>query len=747
MHQPDSSNTSFNLAAGFVNNTSRSVFLTGKAGTGKTTFLKYIRQHSSKSTVVVAPTGVAAINAGGVTMHSFFQLPFGPFIPGTYRSNNPGAPTGGANETTDKHSLFKNIRFSADKRDLLQELELLIIDEISMVRCDMLDAMDIILRHFRRQPHLPFGGVQVLYIGDMYQLPPVINNNEWEILSQYYESPFFFSAKVLAEAPPTYIELKKIYRQNEQQFIDLLNNVRHNAVSEDDYALLNSRYLPSFTPPPGDRYITLTTHNRKADTINATELEKLPGKLRVFNGTITGEFSDKALPTDIELQLKEGAQVMFVKNDSSGERKYFNGRIATVKQIQEDKITVSFDNNDELVLAKETWRNVRYTYQKESNSIDEEQLGSFTQYPVRLAWAITIHKSQGLTFEKAIIDAGAAFAAGQVYVALSRCTSLEGMVLLSRITPSGIATDARVVAFSSGEAGESELNELLMQEQQEYKALELVKLFSWKKIIAVLLDWVALVPATKLPDTGTIITLSTNILRKAEAQSLVAAKFQGQLTELFRQAKQTGDTGLLEERAGKAIGYFAKAIAEELLQPLDEHIAAFKRMARVKKYTEEVTATAGFIRQHLQKLITASWGDIVFYKDAAAYQHYFRGKPSAAPAAPKEKKPAGVKAEKGATQRESLILFREGKDMNAIAKLRNLAVSTVSSHLAQFVRSGELDVYQLVSKEKVDRILPIVKEVGGNATGPIKQQLGDAFSWEDIRIVLNHWYHLQEQDA
>ncbi|MBS1565195.1 MAG: AAA family ATPase, partial [Bacteroidetes bacterium] len=308
MHQPDSSNTSFNLAAGFVNNTSRSVFLTGKAGTGKTTFLRYIREHTTKSAVVVAPTGVAAINAGGVTMHSFFQLPFGPFIPGTHR---PGTITdaNGPGETTDKHSLFKNIRFSADKRELLQELELLIIDEISMVRCDMLDAMDLILRHFRRKMHLPFGGVQVLYIGDMYQLPPVISGNEWEILNPYYESPFFFSAKALAEAPPVYIELKKIYRQNEQRFIDLLNNVRHNTVTNDDFQLLNSRYIPDFTPAEGERYITLSTRNNRADHINATELDKLPGKQYVFKGTIQGEFSDKALPTDLSLQLKEGAQI------------------------------------------------------------------------------------------------------------------------------------------------------------------------------------------------------------------------------------------------------------------------------------------------------------------------------------------------------------------------------------------------------------------------------------------------------
>lgn len=744
MHQPDSFNTSFNLAAGFVNNTSRPVFLTGKAGTGKTTFLKHIRAHTTRNTVVVAPTGVAAINAGGVTMHSFFQLPFGPYIPATFRGNSPGAGgNSGAYETTDKHSLFKNIRFSAEKRQLLQELELLIIDEISMVRCDMLDAMDIILRHFRKQLLLPFGGVQVLYIGDMYQLPPVINNNEWEILGQYYKSPFFFDAKVLAEAPPIYIELKKIYRQNEQQFIDLLNNVRHNTVSDEDYKLLHSRYRPDFIPPAGERYITLTTHNRKADTINATELEKLSGKAYVFNGSITGEFSDKALPTELALQLKEGAQVMFVKNDSSPEKRFFNGKIGTVRHIFEDKITVSFADDDELVLAKETWRNIRYTYQKESNSIDEEQLGSFTQYPVRLAWAITIHKSQGLTFEKAIIDAGNSFAAGQVYVALSRCTSLNGMVLLSRINPSGIATDERVVAFSAKEAGDHELQELLLEDHQEYMALAVVNLFDWKKIIAALRDFASLIPTKKLPDMPAALTLSTGLLKKAEAQAVIAAKFRGQLAELFQQAKQTGDTALLEERTGKAIAYFAKSIIEELLQPLDEHRSALKHSAKVKKYLEEVSATAGFIRQYLLKIISAAWGDIVFCKDTTAYHQYTREKA----AATTEKKASRGKPAKGSTQLESLALFREGKDIASIAKLRNLAESTVAAHLGQFVRTGELDVHALISKAKADKILPVIKELGGYALGPIRQQLDDEFTWSDIRIVLNYWHWMQEQTA
>lgn len=325
----------------------------------------------------------------------------------------------------------------------------MIIDEVSMVRCDMLDAIDTILRHFRRQPMLPFGGVQVVYIGDLFQLPPVIPQQEWNILQNYYESPFFFQAKVIKEVPPLYIELKKIYRQNEQYFIDILNRVRNNVPEAADLQELNKRYNPSFNPPAGEKFITLTTHNYKADVINAAALKKLTGKLHVFRAEIKGEFSDKALPTDLNLQLKEGAQVMFIKNDSGNERRYYNGKLAIVKKVTNDEILVSFNNGEEdLKMEKETWKNIRYSYNKENDHIEEEELGSFVQYPIRLAWAITIHKSQGLTFEKAVIDAGASFAAGQVYVALSRCTSLAGLVLHSRVSPGAIATDERVIAFA-----------------------------------------------------------------------------------------------------------------------------------------------------------------------------------------------------------------------------------------------------------------------------------------------------------
>jgi ATP-dependent exoDNAse (exonuclease V) alpha subunit len=398
-------NPLFSTAADFVNNTSRHIFLTGKAGTGKTTFLKYIRQNTRKKCVVVAPTGVAAINAGGVTMHSFFQLPLGPFLPVTHRLSGEGV--------TDQYTLFKNIRVSDDKREIFRDLELLIIDEISMVRCDMLDATDAILRYFRKMPNTPFGGVQVLYIGDLFQLPPVMPDAQWSLLREYYESPFFFHSKAVQQAPPVYIELKKIYRQSQQTFIDILNRIRNAQATRQDLATLNNRMTAQ--PQEGVKYVTLTTHNVKADKINFEELAKLPGRSYEFKGVVEGDFPDKTLPTDPVLQLKEGAQVMFIRNDKNEDRRFFNGKLATVSRIDDDGIRVVLaESDEELLLEQETWNNIRYSYNQQEESIDEEKLGSFTQYPIRLAWAITIHKSQGLTFQNAIIDAGDAPGSSQV---------------------------------------------------------------------------------------------------------------------------------------------------------------------------------------------------------------------------------------------------------------------------------------------------------------------------------------------
>lgn len=727
MDKTDSTNTLFNLAADLVNNTSRHIFITGKAGTGKTTFLKYIKETTRKNTVVVAPTGVAAINAGGVTMHSLFQLPFGPFVPASLNRFD------GNLEATDKHSLFRNIRFATTKRELFQELELLIIDEVSMVRCDMLDALDTILRHFRRQPMLPFGGVQVVYIGDLFQLPPVIPQHEWSILQNYYESPFFFQSKAVKEAPPLYIELKKIYRQNEQRFIDILNRVRNNQPKPEDLSELNKRFNPVFNPPAGDKFITLTTHNRRADVINEAELKKLPGKVHVFKAEVSGEFSDKALPTDLHLQLKEGAQIMFIKNDSGAERRYYNGKLAIVKKILNDEITVSFNNGEEdLKLEKETWKNIRYNYNKEEDEIEEEELGSFVQYPIRLAWAITIHKSQGLTFDKAVIDAGGSFAAGQVYVALSRCTSLDGLVLHSEITSRAIATDERVIEFAQKEANDTYLESLLKEEKERYQTEVLIKTFNWSKVIRALLEWKELIGSKRLPDTDSFMALNAGIVEKAQQQAGIAEKFQQQLSQIV----QSGNTELLYERVNKAVLYLAKALAEEVLLPMQEHLLSLQYASKVKKYYKEVQAIEMIVTNQLQKLNNLQYRDFEFVK--------YEFKPIAHRSVIKE--PQKGKPEKGASHRDSLLLYREGKTMQEIAQLRNLAVSTIEGHLASFVYTGEIGIEELVTSEKMEAILKVIDNIGMTATS-IKNQLSNDFSFGEIRAVMNYYRLQQERDT
>lgn len=738
MHAPDSTNTIFQLAIDLVNSTSQHIFLTGKAGTGKTTFLRYVKQHTKKNTVVVAPTGVAAINAGGVTMHSFFQLPLGGFVPGQLRRDN----FIGYVDMTDRHSLFKNIHFNANKREMLEELELLIIDEVSMMRCDMLDAIDTILRHFRKAPHLAFGGVQVLYIGDLFQLPPVISNEEWKVLQEHYDSPFFFSAKVVAEAPPVYVELKKIYRQSEQQFINVLNNVRDNKVSREDFDLLHSRFIPDFSAGGDDeQYITITTHNRKAEAINAEELAKLPGKLYQFKAEVKDDFSDKALPTDMVLQLKEGAQVMFIKNDSGTERRYFNGKLATVSKISNDEITVSFaDGSEDLVLEKETWKNIRYVYNKENDDIDEEELGSFTQYPIRLAWAITVHKSQGLTFERAVIDAGASFAAGQVYVALSRCTSIDGMVLRSKISPAAIATDRRIIEFARRESDTASLEAILEKEKYAYWSSTLLKLFDWSKLVSTLYYWTTLIPQKKLPDVEGSLRMAQAVLTVAREGSTTAQKYRQQLARILEHTAQTHDTALLKERMEKAIAYFGKLLAEDMLTPIQAHLKELEHSSKIKKYKEEVTIIESFVWQQLQKLITASYGELRFVSDFSRYQPYN-------PEEKTTKKLTKNKVEKGASLLATLEMFQEGKSIAEIAALRNLAISTVEGHLAQFVKEGKLEITLVVAEERVAEIMRTITAVGADSIGAIKHRLGDDYSYGEIRAVLNHHYLQQKQTA
>lgn len=457
----DRENTEFFNAAEFVRHTDKLIYLTGKAGTGKTTFLKYIKDTTKKNTVILAPTGVAAINAGGVTIHSFFHIPPGPFVPDDSRLRTT------ALGKENHESIYSTFKYNAEKREIIENLELLIIDEISMLRADTLDVIDRILKVFRSKPYLPFGGVQVILIGDTFQLPPVAVDAQWNILSRFYHTPYFFSSKIIEQNPPLYIELKKIYRQNEQEFIDLLNRVRLNQVNENDFRVLNDKYDPSFSGNGSD-YIILATHNNIVNETNLAKLNELETELFTFEANITGTFPDKHKPTDHTLKLKVGAQVMFVKNDSSVYKRYYNGRIGKITNLEEDSIMVVFDDGSEVNVERDIWHNIEYTYDSKQKKIIEEIVGTFQQFPIRLAWAITVHKSQGLTFEKVIADLGRAFAPGQVYVALSRCTSFSGLVLKTQINRYAIKTDPKVIEFARNKTPSTLITEQLHKGKADF---------------------------------------------------------------------------------------------------------------------------------------------------------------------------------------------------------------------------------------------------------------------------------------
>lgn len=723
-----SGNILFDLASSYVHHTSRHLFLTGKAGTGKTTFLKHIQSNTVKNTVVVAPTGVAAINAGGVTMHSFFQLPFGPFIPGS----NSGF--GGSSAATDQHSLFKNIRFNSNKRKLLQELELLIIDEVSMVRADMLDAMDLILRHFRKRLYEPFGGVQVVYIGDLFQLPPVVANDEWEILSRYYASPFFFDAKVMDQSMPLVIELKKIYRQSEAGFINILNNVRNNKVTPDDLELLHRHFKPGFEPDAGSGYILLSTHNYRADEVNRKELARLNGRQHTFVAEVSGEFNEKSSPADKELQLKEGAQVMFIKNDKGEARRYYNGRIAQVSRISHDGIFVRFpDTGDELQLEQETWKNVRYQYNETSDSIEEEEIGSFKQYPVRLAWAITIHKSQGLTFNKAIVDAGGAFAPGQVYVALSRLTSLDGLVLYSRINADAIDTDVRVLAFCERELPEDHLAKQLKAEQQAYLADKLRSLFDWSAMAESMQQHHNEYAERQFTGKEKAEQWSAGLLQKVTAQKETAEKFLKQVHYLISQ----NDPAQLQLRTEAAVSYFTKAITDDLQAPILAHYLEVKVKQRVKQYLKSLDELKHvFVRkkQQLEQAKVLAEG-LAKGETAAHVLEKMQGMAT-------QEMSTGVeepfKSKKEDSKTISLQMMQQGKTIAEIAEERGLTRGTIESHLIPFITTGEVAIEAFVTAENREAIMKAVMFAKEKKPTAIKNALGDTFSYNEIKAVLSY---------
>ena len=547
------SNHELVLASQFIEQTDTNVFLTGKAGTGKTTFLKQLRANSPKRMVVVAPTGVAAINAGGVTIHSFFQLPLSPYVPGMQFSE----------------SGRKQYSFSKEKKNILRSLDLLVIDEISMVRADLLDAIDSVLRRYKDHSR-PFGGVQLLMIGDLQQLSPVVKDNEVHLLAPHYDTFYFFGSHALKQSRYVTIELKTIYRQTDEQFVNILNAIRERRIDNQLLTRLNERHIPGFKAEDADGYIRLTTHNHTAQQYNDHRLAALPTQAFSFQAEVKGNFNEALYPAEATLTLKQGAQVMFIRNDESGQGRYYNGKIGHVQTVTARSIVVRCDDGSAFNVEPSEWANSRYTLDEATKEIREEIEGTFRQYPLRLAWAITIHKSQGLTFEKAVIDAAASFAHGQVYVALSRCKTLEGLVLASPVTASAIISDDAVADFMhSGATLTNEATHQLGQLQYDYFYKLLDELFCFQylrrdfDLVRRLLDeyfyrlYPALLEQYKEKDK----------LFK-EQLSDVTGKFRQQYTVLMQQTAEYATNTHLQERIEKAATYFYQKLDELLLDLL-----------------------------------------------------------------------------------------------------------------------------------------------------------------------------------
>ena len=625
-----STNDELQLAEDFIRETGCNIYLTGKAGTGKTTFLHALKQIIPKRIVVTAPTGVAAINAGGVTLHSFFQLPFGPFIPGADEGS-------------------RQYRFSKQKKNLLKSMDLLVIDEISMVRADLLDGVDSVLRRYRRS-NLPFGGVQLLMIGDLFQLPPVVKNEEWQLLDRYYDSPYFFSSHALHRSQMITIELQKIYRQADSHFIDILNQVRRGSLTSEAFAGLQSRIDESFSADDRDGYITLCTHNRKADVINLSKLDAIEAKSHGFEAEVEGEFPDHTYPTAGMLELKIGAQVMFVRNDNAQEPRYFNGKIGTITKILQDEVRISCPGEEEEIEVKPvTWENIEYSLNQDTNEISEKKIGAFTQFPLRLAWAITIHKSQGLTFDKAIIDAQAAFAHGQVYVALSRCRTLEGLVLQTPLSAKTMKTDGIVLRFAERaqenppDRAQLEKAKILYQQRLLLECFDFQQLRSLtRRLDSLLLGNKDLLHLTGMQHIGEVQQ------RCEESIYRVGDSFQRQLSGLFQKSGVPADEPLILERLSKASIYFEEKITALLGPYLGD--------VEVESDNKELRKKARNTLQWLQEEISVRLAAVLCCRDGFSPSRYFKAVSAASLAEQKTgKKKAVTFAESDITHPE---LFR-----------------------------------------------------------------------------------------
>ena len=734
------------VAAHFVNSTASHIFLTGKAGTGKTTLLRDLAAKTHKNFVIVAPTGIAALNAQGVTIHSQFLLPLGSFIP-------ERTPSGNFSDTAGfytQHTLARRHPLNSIRKQVLRAADLLIIDEVSMLRADILDAIDYRLRSAKGNFYRAFGGTQLLMIGDLYQLPPIVKDREWEVLSRYYSSMHFFEARALKKEGMVYIELDKIFRQHDKKFIGILNHLRNNVVTEQDIAALNSHYRRDAPADRDEEIITITTHNYKADAINTKELEALPGPASVFEAEVTGDFPENLYPIAGTIALKAGARVMFVKNDSSGEGVYFNGKLARVEQVDDDGVTVIMDDTHELfLLRKEKWENKRYTIDEESKELEEEVIGTFEQYPVKLAWAVTVHKSQGLTFDKAIIDVGQAFAPGQVYVALSRLRSLEGLILRTKINTTSISSDNQVVSFTQEKEQQKALDEMLHEQQRIFLERLLATTYDFSDIEKQM-EYLKKGKATTMEFEDESMQKAIEVIQgRFRDERKNTAIFQRQLLDLLRQNEQ----GKLLERIRKGSAYYSGFLEENLRQLL-VHAAEVEQFTRTKTYRNALGEIDQLLMKALGEIAKAALvTDCIISgreipKLDEAHENRTKRRVELLTAARKAaeehpkfaKRKSGrkrKKREKGETYQITFSLLKEGMRPEEIASQRSMAVSTIEGHIARGISAGEVRILDLISEEIVDEVTYKMKTLSGGIS-EVHKAFDGKYSYGVLRMVQAH---------
>ncbi len=689
--------------------TSRSVFLTGKAGTGKTTFLNEFVKKTKKKHIVVAPTGIAAINAGGVTIHSMFGLPLRTFLPTSERIDSNIA-----NNIVDLQQHFK---YRKDKLKLLREVEVIIIDEVSMLRADVLDMMDFSLRFIRRNNHR-FGGVQMLFIGDLYQLPPVVRDEH--VLKMFYNSPFFFDSLAIKDIPLLTIELTKVYRQTDAHFLEILNAIRDGDVANIDFDELNTRYNPDFKTED-EPYVYLCSHNKMADDINQEKLKDIKLTSGVYEAKLFGEFKENQFPNEQYLELKVGAQIMFIRNDISGEKKYYNGKLGEISALDDNEIKVVLDGSErEITVKREVWEQKKYSLDSDK-MIKEEVLGSFEQFPIKLAWAVTIHKSQGLTFDKVIIDAGKSFTAGQVYVALSRCRTLEGIVLKSKITPEVIFKDNRILKFQGETQANDHIEDILNQEKYDYSIRKLLRTLDCKWMMKEVEHWNNLSLVSKGVDRNKANQLYLQLKQEVQNLAKIFDKLERvifQKVYLFIQKKEEWIE--IENKSKGAVNFFFREINDKIFSPLKDFYSEIKGLKGLKQYNEELRTWLEDIEDYLNGLKELYLLETKLLEE-------------------KNNKEVSMKIAKVPSQVLTFQLFEEGKTVSEIALERGLVKETILGHLAKFAEQGLLNISRIITSDKIKAFEVEFSQNSHETLNEWKNALPKDFEFNEIRILINHF--------